>query len=183
MPIDKHVIDTNVLLVASAAHEASPVPADATPVEKAELRTRVLEWLTKFELDDRQIVLDYDWEIVSEYRGENRREKLTEQDYGMQVVLHKWSTGRYFGFLLQKEVDGRTRIAHAGLDPAIADLADRKMVAAVLAGGCNAGGCNLVNACDTDWYDWQAAMEAADVYVEQLIHEWCHAKWLAKQAR
>jgi hypothetical protein len=40
-----------------------------------------------------------------------------------------------------------------------------------------------VNACDTDWYDWQAAMEAADVYVEQLIHDWCHPKWLAKQAR
>lgn len=45
MPIDKHVIDTNVLLVASAAHAASPFPEDATPVEKAELRARVLDWV------------------------------------------------------------------------------------------------------------------------------------------
>ncbi len=119
---------------------------------------------------------------VAEYRGDNRRDKLTEQDYGMQLVLQMTSTDRVAWFHLECEADGRTRIAHAGLDPAITDLADRKMVAAVLAGGCSAGGCNLVNACDTDWYDWQVAMEAADVYVEQLIHDWCHAKWLAKQA-
>jgi len=42
MPIDKHVIDTNVLMVASAADGASPFPADSTPVEKAELRIQVL---------------------------------------------------------------------------------------------------------------------------------------------
>lgn len=183
MPIDKHVIDTNVLLVASAAHDASPFPEDATPVEKAQLRKQVLDWVMDFDQSQRRIVLDYGWEIAGEYRGDNRRDKLTEQDYGMQLVLQLWSTGRFCGFLLEHNADGSARIAHAGLDPVITDLADRKMVAAVLAGGCNAGGCNLVNACDTDWYDWQAAMEAADVHVEQLIHDWCHTKWLAKQMR
>lgn len=178
MPIDKHVIDTNVLLVASAANDASPFPADATPVETAELRTQVLDWVIAFEQSDRRVVLDYGWEILGEYQN-----KLSDQDYALQIVLHMKDTERVVWFQLEREDDGRTRIAHAALDPAITDLADRKMVAAVLAGGCNAGGCNLVNACDTDWYDWQVAMEAADVYVEQLIHDWCHAKWLAKQAR
>lgn len=178
MPIDKHVIDTNVLLVASAAHDSSPFPEDATPVEKAELRARVLDWVIDFDQSQRRIVLDYGWEIASEYQN-----KLSDQDYALQIVLQMTSTDRVSWFRLEREADGRTRIAHAGLDPTITDLSDRKMVAAVLAGGCNAGGCNLVNACDTDWYDWQAAMQAADVYVEQLIHDWCHAKWLAKQAR
>lgn len=178
MPIDKHVIDTNVLLVASAAHAASPFPEDATPVEKAELRARVLDWVMNFDQSQRRIVLDYGWEIAGEYQN-----KLSDQDYALQIVLQMTSTDRVSWFQLEREADGRTRIAHAGLDPTITDLADRKMVAAVLAGGCNAGGCNLVNACDTDWYDWQDAMEAADVYVEQLIQEWCHAKWLAKRAR
>lgn len=177
MPIDKHVIDTNVLLVASAAQGASPFPEDATPVETAELRKHVL-WVIAFEQSDRRVVLDYGWEILGEYQN-----KLSDQDYALQIVLHMKDTERVVWFQLEREADGRTRIAHTGLDPAITDLADRKMVAAVLAGGCRAGGCTLVNACDTDWYDWQAAMEAADVYVEQLIHDWCHAKWLAKQPR
>jgi hypothetical protein len=178
MPIDKHVIDTNVLLVASAANDASPFPADATPVETAELRKQVLDWVIAFEQSDRRVVLDYGWEILGEYQN-----KLSDQDYALQIVLHMKDTERVVWFQLEHEADGRTRIGHAVLDPAITDLADRKMVAAVLAGGCNAGGCNLVNACDTDWYDWQAELEAADVYVEQLIHDWCHAKWLAKQAQ
>jgi len=134
--------------------------------------------VTGFAESQRQIMLDYGGAILDEYQH-----KLTEQDYALQIVLQMTSTDRVSWFQLEREADGRTRIAHPGLDPTITDLADRKMVAAVLAGGCNAGGCNLVNACDTDWYDWQDAMEAADVYVEQLIQEWCHAKWLAKRAR
>lgn len=178
MPADKRVIDTNVLLVASAAHGTSPFPEDGTPVEKAELRQRVLDWVSAFEQGAERIVLDYGWEIVGEYQN-----KLTEQDYALQIVLHMKDTERVAWFQLERENDGRTRIACTALDPAITDLADRKMVAAVLAGGCRAGGCSLVNACDTDWYDWQVEMEAADVYVEQLIHAWCHAKWHSKQAR
>lgn len=178
MPIDKHVIDTNVLIVASAAHDDSSFPTDGTPVEKAELRKQVLDWVMAFDQSQRRIVLDSGWEIVGEYQN-----KLSEQDYALQIVLQMTSSDRVSWFQLEQEADGRTRIAHVGLDPTITDLADRKMVAAVLAGGCNSGGCSLVNACDTDWYDWQDEMEAADMYVEQLIHDWCHAKWLAKQAR
>lgn len=181
MPVDKHVIDTNVLLLASAAHEGSPFPANATPVQEAALRDKVLDWLINFEQSDKRIVLDWKWIIVDEYRGIGRRDKLTEQDYGMQFVVEMWSTNRVFGFLIENEPDGKTRISHAALDPVVTDLADRKMVAGVLAGGGLAGGCTLVNSCDTDWYDWQAELEAADVYVEQLIPEWCHPKWLAKK--
>ena len=177
MPIDKHVIDTNVLIVASAAHGTSPFAEDATPVDRAELRSAVLAWLIQFEQSQRCIVLDYKWEIVGEYRGDNRRDRLTEQDYGMQLVLQLWSTGRFCGFLLEYRADGSAHIGHPGLDLVITDIADRKMVAAVLAGGASSGGCSLVNACDTDWYDWQVEMEAADVYVEQLIHDWCFEKW------
>jgi hypothetical protein len=182
MPADKHVIDTNVLLVASAAHAASPFAPDATPVQESVLRKKVLDWLIAFETSERQIVLDYEWIIVDEYKGVNRRDKLTEQDYGLQVVLQMSSTNRVNWFQLESEPDGRTRIRHAALDPVVTDHADRKMIAGVLAGGGRTGGCTLVNSCDTDWYDWQAELEAADVYVEQLIPEWCQEKWKAKRA-
>lgn len=183
-PIDKHVIDTNVLLVASAAHDSSPFLADATPVEEIHLRRRVLEWLMAFEVAERSIVLDFGWKIFAEYKGENRRAKLTEQDYGLLVVLQKYSTGKALSVSLQWESPQRARIDHPELTVAIKDDADRKMVAAVLAAGCAGGGCNLVNACDTDWYDCQPQLEAADIFVEQLIgNEWCHPIWQKKQAR
>jgi hypothetical protein len=183
MPADKHVIDTNVLLVASAAHATSPFAPDATPVEEAALRQTVLDWLIAFETSDRQMVLDWEWVFVDEYRGVGRRDKLTDQDYGMQVVLHKFSTGQTFGFTLKWDAPGSASIPHPALAPVITDHADRKMVAGVLAEGGRAGGCTLVNSCDTDWYDWNPALEGADVFVDQLIPDWCHLKWLAKNAR
>ncbi len=68
MPADKHVIDTNVLLVASAADVASPFAPDATPVEEAGLRRKVLEWLMAFEGSERRMVIDWGWVIVDEYK-------------------------------------------------------------------------------------------------------------------
>ncbi|MGU5704193.1 hypothetical protein ACV1C5_21945 [Aeromonas caviae] len=184
MTFGKHVIDTNVLLVASAAHETSPFSEDATPVEESVLREKVLDWLISFEDSERQIVLDWEWIIVDEYKGVNRREKLTEQDYGMLVVLDKWSKGQCVGFTLTWDEPESATITDVALSPVVVDHADRKMVAAVLAAGGFTGGCNLVNSCDTDWYDWQEELELAGIIVQQLIGaEWCYPKWLEKQAR
>lgn len=184
MNIDKHVIDTNVLLVASAAHETSPFSEDATPIEDRQLRKKVLDWLILFHASQNKIVLDWEWVIVNEYKGVNRREKLTEQDYGLLVVLEKFSKDQIFGFKLAWDEHGSASVSDANLSHAVTDHADRKMIAAALAAGGLNSGCNLVNSCDTDWYDWQDAMEAAGVFVQQLIGtEWCHPKWLAKKAR
>lgn len=184
MGISRHVIDTNVLLVASAADEASPFPDDVTPVEEEEFRKIVLQWLIEFDSSDRHAVLDWDWTIVEEYRGENRRTKLTEQDYGMQVILKKFSEGEVFGFTLEWDEPDSAKIDDENLSPVIHDHADRKMVAAVIAGGRRSGGCNLVNACDTDWYDWETDLEKADIEVHQVIgEEWCRPRWESKSRR
>ena len=183
MLVDKHVIDTNVLLVASAAHATSPFAPDATPVQEAALRQKVLSWLIEFEASERQVVLDWTWVIMNEYKGVGIRDQLTDQDYGLQVILQKFSTGQLFGFVLNWDAPDSAQIDHVALDPVVTDHADRKMVAGVLAAGGRAGGCTLVNSCDTDWYDWQSALEGADVFVDQLIPEWCHPKWEAKRAR
>lgn len=184
MTFSKHVIDTNVLLVASAAHEISPFSEDATPVEDRVLREKVLDWLISFEGSERHIVLDWGWVIVDEYKGVNRREKLTEQDYGLLVVLQKFSSGQHFGFQLEWDQPDSASISDAELSKVVTDHADRKMISAVLAAGGLNDGCNLVNSCDTDWYDWQKEMENAGIFVQQLIGaEWCHPKWLAKKAR
>ena len=51
------LVDTNVMLAASAISELSNVAARAMPRE-IELRELVYEWLVSFELSDDSIVLD-----------------------------------------------------------------------------------------------------------------------------
>lgn len=180
----KHVIDTNVLLLASAAHPSSPLHGDVTPVDDPECRKKVLYWLEAFELSDEKIVLDWEWKIVNEYKGENRRHKLTDQDYGLQVVLHKFSNNEFHGVTLEWDEPDSARIHVQALHDLIQDHADRKMVAAALASGGSNGCCDIVNSCDTDWYDWEEELESSGLFVHQIIgEEWCRPKWLEKKAR
>ncbi len=121
------LVDTNVLIVASAADEGSPFRAESTPVEEAVLRQQVLDWLEAFESDPtRHAVLDVDWHVCGEYRH-----KLTEQDYGWLAMMHKMDRGEvvWVDVLLNK--DGNA-VLPPELAEAVTDLADRKMVAAAL---------------------------------------------------
>lgn len=97
MNMDKHVIDTNVLLVASAAHEASPFSEDATPIEDRALRKKVLDWLVSFHVSEKRIVLDWEWIIVDEYRGVNRREKFNRTRLRSPCGSRKIFQGSFFG--------------------------------------------------------------------------------------
>lgn len=42
---ESRVVDTNVLIVASAADDGSPFRPEATPVQEVALRQQVFEWL------------------------------------------------------------------------------------------------------------------------------------------
>lgn len=165
---DGSVVDTNVLIVASAADNGSPFQPDATPVHEAALRNEVLDWLQEFERDGgRCVVLDWDWHICSEYQN-----KLNlEQDYGWLAIMSKKDRNQVVWIGIEVDADG-----HATLPPelarAVSDLADRKMVAAVLTAKAEGHECKLVNACDTDWLDCQWALQEAGVHVHQLLEDW-----------
>lgn len=176
---DTRVVDTNVLIVASAADEVSLFDEHATPVEEKQYRDKVLQWLHAFAKDvERKVVLDWHWHMCTEYG-----KKLTAQDYGWLVIMHKQDHGQveWVGF----EVDGNGHaLLPEGLSAAISDLEDRKMVAAVLAAKANMHDCKLVNACDTDWLDCAGALDDAQVDTEHLIeHEWLRPRWASKKKR
>lgn len=169
------VVDTNVLLVASAADAASPFGAESTPIEEAALREKVLEWVHGFESDpSRHVVLDYGWDICAEYQN-----KLGEQDYGWLALMAKRDRNEVVWVGLEHDADG-----HALLEPtmaeAVTDLADRKIVAAGLAAIAAGHPCQITNACDTDWLDCNVPMEAAGLDVEHLLEDWMRARWLVK---
>lgn len=173
------VVDTNVLIVASAADEVSLFDENATPVQEKQHRDKVLAWLHAFEQDvERRVVLDWGWHMWTEYG-----KKLTEQDYGWLVIMHKQDRGQVEWVGFEVDENGHALLPD-GLSAAISDLEDRKMVAAVLAAKANKHDCKLVNACDTDWLDCAAALDNAQVDTEHLIeHEWLRPRWASKKAR
>ena len=82
----RYVVDTNVLIGASAINPDTPIAQDATPKDPA-LRLLVHAWLTEFESSRTRMVLDWQGKIQDEYGN-----KLGFNDYGRQVVLQKMST-------------------------------------------------------------------------------------------
>lgn len=176
MKCERYVIDTNVLIAASATAPDSSVTQDATP-DDPELRSDVLKWLTEFQHSNTHLVLDGTGKIWEEYQN-----KLGFNDYGIQVIMHKWSTAAVDYVDVTFDEHGHA-ILEDNLAEIIHDLADRKMVAAVLDAQTSCPPCVLANASDTDWYDWEKVLKENGIEVEQIIHDWAHAKWLEKKAR
>ena len=83
---DRYIVDTNVLIAASAADPTHPKDIDATPADP-KLRLRVWQWLDAFQSSSSRMVLDLAGGIYGEYNN-----KLGFNDFGIQVVMHKWST-------------------------------------------------------------------------------------------
>ena len=174
----RYVVDTNVLIAASAADPVHPKDIDATPADP-ELRKVVWEWLHAFEQSESRIVLDlaggiYDEYIHSRYLGFN--------DYGIQVVMHKWSTAAVDNVNVEYDAQG-----YGVLPPALAtvvhDTADRKMVAAALAAHAMFGEGCIAFAGETDWHDWEGALTAHQVQLEPIIEAWSRQKHAEKQHR
>lgn len=68
---ERYVVDTNVLIAASAADPQHPKDVDATP-EDLSLRLKIFCWLDEFRASSSRLVFDDAWKIYNEYRN-NRR--------------------------------------------------------------------------------------------------------------
>ena len=173
---DRYVVDTNVLIAASAADPMHPKDIDATPTDPA-LRMQVWQWLSDFQAGAARMVLDSAGGILSEYNN-----KLGFNDFGIQVVMHKWSTAAVDNVNVVYDEHG-----HGILQPpllgVIHDNADKKMVAAALDSHRQYGEGCVAFAGDTDWHDWEADLLASNVLLEPIIEDWSRQKHAEKQAR
>ena len=171
----RYVIDTNVLIAASAVDANSPVALDATP-DDPELRMRVWEWLATFQESPSCLVLDGQGNIEAEYEN-----KLGFNDYGRQMVIYKWSKSAIDMVDILFDDDGYAYLDE-NLAALIHDTSDRKFVAAALAAIDEFEECLIANSGDTDWYDWEDGLRNIGVEVEQIIPEWSRQKWLEKKS-
>ena len=172
----RYVVDTNVLIAASAADPQQPKDIDATPSDPS-LRLQVWEWLDQFRSSDARLILDTDSKIYDEYTN-----KLGFNDFGIQVVMHKWSTAATDGVLVHYDADGNG-VLPASLAPVIHDLADRKMVAAAMEATRVFGVAPIAFAGDTDWHEWEDILLRHGIELEPLIEQWSRAKFAKKKLR
>lgn len=172
----RYVVDTNVLIAASAADPRHPSDIDATPHDPA-LRLQVWQWLRTFREGATRLVLDRQQAILGEYRH-----KLNDGDYGLQVVIHKWSSCAVDLVSLAYDSDGHALLP-ADLAPVIHDRADRKLVAACLEAQRCYGDCGIAFAGDTDWHDWEEVLAARGVPLEPIIEAWSRRRHAEKQLR
>ena len=170
------MVDTNVLIAASAADPTHPRDIDATPSDPA-LRQQVWQWLTEFDQSDCRLVLDEALEIYNEYNH-----KLGFNDYGIQVVMHKWSTSAVDNVPVDYDADGHGVLPDA-LSVVVHDAADKKMVAAALAAHALYGEGCVAFAGDTDWHDWEVDLAKQQVLLEPIIEAWSRQKHAEKQRR
>ncbi len=169
----RYVIDTNVLILASVANPVTPKDMDTTPEDPA-LQFRVWQWLADFENSTSRLVLDSAGKIKEEYDH-----KLGFNDYGIQVVIHKWSTLAVDSVDIQYDSNNNA-VLQPPLDSVVHDLADRKMVAAALEAKKQFGESAIAFAADTDWHAWEHALIQAGLSLEPIIEEWSRAKYSEK---
>lgn len=172
----RYVVDTNVLIAASAADPINPKDIDATPPDPA-LRLQVWEWLETFRASGSKMVLDTDNKIYDEYNN-----KLGFNDFGIQVVMYKWSTAAVDPVNVAYDSDGNG-VLPASLVAVIHDLDDRKMVAAAIEAKRLHGEAPVAFAGDTDWHEWEDALKQHGVELEPIIEAWSRAKFKAKNLR
>lgn len=172
----RYVVDTNVLIAASAADPTHQKDIDATPDDPVE-RLKVWQWLDAFQRSESRLVLDLAGEIYKEYN-----KKLGFNDFGIQVVMHKWSTVKVDDVPVDYDADGHAVLPHA-LDSVIHDLDDRKMVAAALASHALHGEGCVAFAGDTDWHDWEMVLREHQVILEPVIEAWSRQKHAQKRLR
>jgi flavodoxin len=173
---DRYIVDTNVIYAASAAYPSNPKDIDATPADPF-LRMKIWQWLDEFDQGSSRLILDYQHQIQKEYGN-----KLRDDAFGIQVVLHKWDKQAVDLVSIEYDLDGHGVLTDT-LKDVIHDNADKKMVAAALASYANFGQSCVAFAGDTDWHDWESSLADHNVELEPIIEEWSRTKHAEKAAR
>lgn len=172
------LIDTNVMMAASAVRELSRLVTVAMPRE-AELRGRVFEWLARFDQSDSRIVLD-DVGLVQDEYERNLPYNWREQEYGLLVLQSKLDrTQVEFVPINALQANGEhIAVLEPQHEALVGDREDRKWVACALACDVLHGVVPpIVYGAESDWYAAEATLRAIGLqFVRLLPDDWYQAK-------
>lgn len=173
-----YLVDTNVMLAASAVSGLSNQAVRAMPQE-IELREIIYNWLAEFDLSDRRIVLDEEGLVRNEY-DRNMPFNFREQEYGMQVLQSKIDRNLADFVPIDSLQANGEHIAV--LDPAhealVTDREDRKWVACALAAQILFNQVPpIVYGAETDWFIAESELRGIGLSFHRLLpDEWYQSK-------
>lgn len=168
--VKMYLVDTNVMLAASAVSELSKLFLRAMPQE-IELREIVYKWLVEFDRSDQKIILDEEDLVRSEYER-NMPFNMLEQEYGMQVLQSKLDRNLVEYVPINSLMANGEHIAL--LDPIyeeiVKDREDRKWVACALAAQDIFGQVPpIVYGAETDWYMAEKNLKIVGLCFHRLL--------------
>jgi hypothetical protein len=168
------LIDTNVLLAASAYEPSSKMAKDAMPLE-IELREKVFKRLMDFEQSDDMLVLDMEGVIWEEYdRNLPRNTSSGQQEYAWMVILHKQTTSKVSHVTIDIHDGNGERVAKVNppLDQLVSDREDRKWVAAAVSHKeLHNEDAVIIYGAETDWFMIEDALRSNGVQLERVLPE------------
>ncbi len=172
-----YLVDTNVMLAASACHNSCSALLNEAEPKEPELRERVYNWLRDFDLSTDSILLDEDWLIRGEYEHKMAfNSYMREQEYGFQVLQNKQDLGlvNYVPIDVDTTSGEPIAILSEELTAIVTDRADRKWVAAAQSAKIlHDLTCPIVYGAESDWYVIQDDLLRFGIHCKQLLpDEW-----------
>lgn len=165
-----YLVDTNVMLAASAISELSSVAVRAMPQE-IEFREMIYEWLAEFDMSDEHIVLDEDGLVRDEYER-NMLFNAREQEYGMQVLQSKLDRNQANYVPIDSiEANGEhIAVLDRAYEALVPDREDRKWVACALAAQILFDRSPpIVYGAESDWFLAEAPLKGIGLCFKRLL--------------
>lgn len=171
------LVDTNVMLAASAVYDnLSWLVNDAMPKE-SELRQLVYQWLNEFDISDHVILMDEEGLILDEYERNMRFNRdMQAQEYGLKVLQYKQDRClvEYVPIDVLEANGERIAILSDELTSIVTDREDRKWVAAAQSANILFGVTSaIVYGAESDWYQIESALNPHGIAFHRLLpDEW-----------
>lgn len=178
--MDAYLVDTNVMMAASAVSALSNQATRAMPRE-VELREQVYQWLAEFDESLDHMVMDEEGLVRAEYERNmpfNRR----EQEYGMLVLQNKHDRSLVDYVPIEAlEANGEhIAVLEPTLEALVTDREDRKWVACALAAQILLGEMPpIVYAAETDWFVAEAQLTRIGLCFMRLLPDDWYASRIA----
>jgi len=165
-----YLIDTNVMLAASAVSELSNVAQRAMPLE-IEFRENIYQWLEDFDLSEQHLILDEEGLVRAEYER-NLPFNMQEQEYGLLVLQSKLDRNQVDYVTIDSLEANGEHIAT--LEPAhealVTDREDRKWVACALAARILLNQVPpIVYGAETDWFIAENGLKKLGLCFQRLL--------------
>ena len=171
------LIDTNVMLAASAVFDELSNLANHAEPPDPHLREIIFNWLTAFEQSGDVVILDTEFLIQKEYERKMRfNRNMQAQEYGLQVLQAKHDQG-LVDFVPIEAITGNGEtiaILSQELEVIVQDREDRKWVAASISALDNLDEeCPIVYGAESDWFRIEDDLRTHGIcFLKLLPDEW-----------